>query len=86
MEGLHFTDLFAQVLNHVIACLWYLLGYIGTRHLICDFDLCVCRDCPRRPGYEAGDNNWLENTGYTKVPGLAVADLLQREIDKASPC
>jgi len=38
--------LFIVVLNHVIACLWYLLGYIG---------------------YEAGDNNWLENTGYTKV-------------------
>ncbi|CAE7151700.1 CNGA3 [Symbiodinium necroappetens] len=38
--------LFIVVLNHVIACLWYLLGYIG---------------------YESGDYNWLEYTGYTKV-------------------
>ncbi|CAE7631273.1 Hcn4 [Symbiodinium pilosum] len=55
--------LFIVVLNHVIACLWYLLGYIG-------------HEANEKNANEKNGSrtpNWLEDTGYTKVIDGSIA-------------
>ena len=58
----------------MIACLWYLLGFIGASALVASLLVIArvsCLFC-RPAEYERKEKNWLEHTGYTRAPGMSI--------------